>query len=181
MENTYRKEMSKYVLRGYDRTTHLTGQTEHRSERKNLALSSDTAKLPCYISRLTACLEALLQNATCTADVQEWDSTSKQSALEMEEEGADRAVYTTERERRRRSKKEQLGPCKETEQAAVGRASVWRCGKEGRRREGLIQASWEDIAQLAPVLVWREGESKEKGERLCPPGWWSGKALEGGG
>lgn len=96
-------------------------------------------------------------------------------------------------------KKEQIGLCilqKENGEEGVRKNSLvrarslsklqwaelaWRCGKEERRREGLIQASWEDIAQLAPVLVWREGESKEKGERLCPPGWWSGKALEGGG
>lgn len=34
MENTYRKEMSNYVLRGYDRTIHLTGQREQRAERR---------------------------------------------------------------------------------------------------------------------------------------------------
>lgn len=127
-------------------------------------------------------MEALLQNATCTADVQEWDSTDEQSALEMEEEGADRAVYTTERKQRRRSKKEKNSLVGARRLSKLQWAELaWRCGKEERRREGLIQASWEDIAQLAPVLVWREGESKEKGERLCPPGWWSGKALEGGG
>ena len=57
---------------------------------------------------------------------------------------------------------------------------AWRC-REERRREGLIQASREDLAQLAPELVRREGESKEKGERLCPLGSGSRKVLEGGG
>ena len=58
---------------------------------------------------------------------------------------------------------------------------AWRCGKEKRRREGLIQASREDLAQLSLELVEREGESKEKGERLCPRSWGRGKALGGGG
>lgn len=39
-------------------------------------------------------------------DVQEWDGMSKQLALEVEEEGADKGLYTMERKWRRRSKKE---------------------------------------------------------------------------
>lgn len=83
-------------------------------------------------------------------------------------------------EKEEQEREEQLGPCKETEQAAVGKAKTWRCGKEERRR-GLIKASREDLARLATKWVGREEESKEKKERLCPLGWGRGKALEGGG
>ena len=49
-------------------------------------------------------MEALLQNATYIADVQERDGTSKQLALEVEKEGADRALYGKKREKKEQEK-----------------------------------------------------------------------------
>lgn len=48
------------------------------------------------------------RNVTCTADVEEQDEMSKRLALEMEEEGAGRALFTTESRWRRSSKKEKI-------------------------------------------------------------------------
>lgn len=68
---------------------------------------------------------------------------------------------------------EALGPCKETKQAVLDKDNI----ETGKRRERLIQASREDLSQLAPKLAGRERESKEKQERFCPQAggagrWW---------
>lgn len=73
------------------------------------------------------------QNATYTADVQDWEGTSNQLAVEREQEGGDRALYTMQRKQQRRSKEEEkLDSCKATEQAVVGRASMemWKRKEE---------------------------------------------------
>lgn len=45
---------------------------------------------------------------------------------------------------------------------------AWRCGKEMRRREGLIQTSREDLAQLALELAEREGVKQGEGGEALP-------------
>lgn len=61
--------------------------TEQRGKRSHSELrhSQVTMLTSADWGQVRAGLEALLQNATCTADVQEWDSMSKQLALEVEE------------------------------------------------------------------------------------------------
>lgn len=91
-----------------------------------------------------------------------------QLALEREKEGADKALYAVDRKCSRRRNKEKSSLAHARRSSKLQRAKLARsCGEE-RRREGVIQARREDLAQLAPEMVRREGESREKGERLGP-------------
>jgi len=89
--------------------------------------------------------------------MQERNGTSKQLALEVEEEGADRTLLTMESKWRRRSKKEKNRLVHARSLSNLQWTKLaWRCRKEeGKRRGGQIQARRQDLAQLAPVLVER--------------------------
>lgn len=74
-------------------------------------------------------------------------------------------------EKKEQEREEQFGGCKEIEQRAEA------VKEQGRRREGLVQVSGEDVAQLVPELVGREGKARRRSRGFAPV-LGSGKVLE---
>lgn len=63
---------------------------------------------------------------------------------------------------KKEQEREQFGGCKEIEQRAEA------VKEQGRRREGLVQVSGEDAAQLVPELVGREWKARRRSRGFAP-------------